>query len=134
VSNTVIRYVVASAIGLLLAFYAYQRVTDPRSAMQRAEEEAAVLAARDILRGYVGPGNALQIVDPLAPDRAVGKVYVYPADSGWDVSGHYRRDHSDRWHPFLMRLDAGRSLVSLSVQDARLRTRAAGDPKLTVSP
>ena len=78
----------------------------------------------------------LRIVDPLAPDRKVGKVYIYPATRGWEVSGHYKRGDGQRWHPYLMRLDADAGLVGLSVRDddARLRRKAGQDPKLTAEP
>jgi hypothetical protein len=136
VNHRILRVVVAFAVGLAVAVYAYQRVTDPRPAMQRAREEDVVRASRDILRAYVEPAADLRIVDPLAPDRKVGKVYIYPAESGWEVSGHYKRGDRDRWHPYLMRLDGGSSLVELAVEDddTRLRQKAAADPKLSMKP
>jgi hypothetical protein len=136
VDHRIPRLAVALVFGLAVAVYAYQRVTDPRPGLQREEEEAAVLAARDILRAHVQPAGDLRIVDPLAPDRKVGKVYVYPADSGWDVSGHYRRGDAERWHPYLMRLDASLSLVLLSVKDddPRLARKAAADPRISATP
>ncbi len=128
------RLVVAFAIGIAVAVYAYERVTDPEPARQRAREEAAVLAARAILAVYLAAGSELQIVDPLAPDRVVGKVYVYPTTHGFDVSGHYRRSDNARWHPFLMRLDRDAGLIDLSVadDDEQLRQRSATDPRLRV--
>ncbi|MDX1403763.1 MAG: hypothetical protein R3192_04460 [Woeseiaceae bacterium] len=103
--------------------------------MKRAREEAVVLAAREILHEIVAPGEALHIVDPLAPDRAIGKAYIYPAETGWEVSGHYRRQGAERWSPFLMALDSGLELVSLQVRDndQRMLARAAGDPRISVS-
>lgn len=132
INHRVLRPVIAFAVGVAVAFYAYDRATDPRPGLQRDKEEAVVSASRDILRGYLGPAADLQIVDPLAPDRKVGKVYVYPAADGWEVSGHYKRGGGDRWHPYLMRLDSASRLVELSVRDddARLATRADRDPKL----
>ncbi|HUD96416.1 MAG TPA: hypothetical protein VMO24_02665 [Woeseiaceae bacterium] len=126
--------VVAFAVGLAVAVFAYQRVTDPEPARQRAAEEAAVLDARKILDVYIGGGPDLQIVDPLAPDRIVGKVYVYPTDAGFDVSGHYRRHDDDPWHPFLLRLDRESTLLELSVRDnhANLLHRSESDPRLRV--
>lgn len=127
------RMVVAFGVGLALSLYAFQRVTDPQPARDRAREEAVVLSARVILRDYLGAQQDLQIVDPLAPKRAIGKVYVYPVATGFQVSGHYRRSDADTWHPFLMELDDGGALVSLAVRDdARdLRQRAASDSQLT---
>ena len=136
VNHRILRPLVAFAVGFAVAFYAYDRVTDPRPRLERQKQEAVVRASRDILRGYLENSAGLQLVDPLAPDRKVGKVYIYPAGEGWEVSGHYRRDEADPWHPYLMQLDAGSGLVLLSVQDddARLRQRAAQDPKLTTEP
>jgi hypothetical protein len=133
-SHGIVRLVVAFAVGLAVAVVAYQRVTDPEPARQRAAEEAAVLEARKILDVYIGGGPDLQIVDPLAPDRIVGKVYVYPTDAGFDVSGHYRRHADDPWHPFLLRLDRESTLLELSVRDddANLLQRSESDPRLRV--
>ena len=133
-THRIVKLTLAVGIGLALSFYAFHRVTDPEPAMQRAREEAAVLAAREILRSYVEPAAELRIVDPLSPDRKVGKSYIYPAESGWQVSGHYRRNDTDRWHPFLMTLNPGHSLASLSVMDSTptLAARAQVDPKFTV--
>lgn len=131
-----LRWTVAFAVGLLLALYSFQRITDPEPRMQRAREEAAVLAAREVLLAYVTNGTAVELVDPLQINRRVGKVYVYPADGGWEVSGHYRRGPDDRWHPYLMRLDPQLRLVSLSVRDGneRLLTRSATDPRFSAVP
>ena len=136
VNHRILRPVVAFAVGFAIAFYAYDRVTDPRPRVEREREEAVVRASRDILGEYLQDTPGLQIVDPLAPDRKVGKVYIYPAGQGWEVSGHYKRGDGDRWHPYLMQLDANYRLVLLSLrdEDARLRQQAAQDPKLTVEP
>lgn len=136
INHRILRPLVAFGIGFAVAFYAYERVTDPRPRLEREKQEAVVRASRDILRGYLESTPDLQIVDPLAPDRKVGKVYIYPADQGWEVSGHYRRSDRDRWHPYLMRLDAGSGLVQLSVRDddARLQQKAGQDPRLATEP
>ena len=136
INHRILRPLVAFGIGFAVAFYAYERVTDPRPRLEREKQEAVVRASRDILRGYLESTPDLQIVDPLAPDRKVGKVYIYPADQGWEVSGHYRRSDRDRWHAYLMRLDAGSSLVLLSVRDddARLQQKAGQDPRLETEP
>lgn len=132
VPHSVLRLVFAFGAGLLLALYAWERATDPEIRAERQREEAAVLAAREILRSYVEAGATLEIVDPLAPKRAVGKAYIYPAEPGWEVSGHYRRDDADPWHPFLMRLDEDLALVRLSVRDERLKGTAAQDGRVVV--
>ena len=132
-----LRLAVAFGVGLALAFAAWRFATDPVPRQQRALEEQVVATARQLLQSQVAPdAAALEIVDPLAPDRKVGKVYIYPTADGWQVSGHYRRDPDDSWHPWLMSLDADRRLQSLAVRDASpaLAARAAADPRLSVRP
>lgn len=121
------------AAGLLVAVLSYQWLTDPTNRAERAEEVNVVELSRGILNDTLGI-QELQIVDALAPQRKVGKVYVYPLENGWDVSGYYRRDDADRWHPFLMVLDTELSLRSLRVRDSdnSLAQRAATDPLLEV--
>lgn len=128
IPHRIVRPVFALGAGLLLAFYAYERATDPEIRAQKEREETAVLAAREILRGHVDADYGLEIVDPLARKRAVGKAYIYPAGSGWEVSGHYRRNRTDEWHPFLIRLDANMALVELAVRDEQLKRKADGRP------
>lgn len=134
-NHRIIRLVVAFAVGIFLALYSFERISDPEPALQRAREEAVVLSAREILKSYVSTGMEIEIVDPLATDRSVGKSYIYPTDKGWEVSGHYRRYASDRWHAFLMSLDANVALVSLSVRDdnERIGATAEDDPKFSVA-
>jgi len=136
INHKVIRPLVAVAIGLVLALYSYQRVTDPEPGLQKAREEGIVMVARDILQSYVSPGNPIEIVDALSPASKVGKVYIYPTDDGWEMSGHYRRDESDRWHPYLMALNADAGLKSVAVQDGndRLIGMSAQDPKFSAVP
>ena len=121
------------AAGLLVAVLSYQWLTDPTNRAERDEEVNVVELSRGILSDALGIQD-LQIVDALAPQRKVGKVYVYPLENGWDISGYYRRDDDDRWHPFLMALDSELSLRSLRVQDSNefLAQRAATDPLLEV--
>lgn len=129
-----VRLGVAFGVGVAIALYAYLRVVDPEPRMQRAREEAVVREARSILREIVDSSGELQIVDPLSPDRKIGKVFIYPSDDGWEVSGYYRRDDADSWHPWLMQLDGDGLLSSLLVQDGstEMGRRAAGDERLTV--
>ena len=128
--HRILRLAFALATGLLLAFYAWHRAGDPELRAQREREEAAVIAARAVLESVVG--GDIEIVDPLAPKRAVGRAFSYPAGRGWEISGHYRRDPADPWHPFLLRLDAGLTLEELSVRDPALAS--AQDARLTVVP
>ncbi len=130
------RIVFAFAIGIALALYGYDRVTDPLPRQQRIEEEAVVSLARDILKSFIAPDSTLQFVDPLRPDRKIGKVYIYPTEDGWEVSGHYRRREQDPWHPWLMSVDASMRLQSLLVRDEnpQLVARASADPRFSAEP
>jgi len=136
INHKVVRPLLALTVGLILALYAYQRVTDPEPGLQRAREEAVVISARDILRSYVAPGAELEFVDPVSPNRKIGKAYIYPAAGGWEVSGHYRRNEDDAWHPFLMSLSGEAGLESLAVRDAndRLIGMSAQDSKFSAVP
>ena len=116
------RVVFAVAVGLLVAMMSYRWImnTEPRN--QRMQEETVVTEARLLLQSTLNIG-ALEIVDPLSPDRVVGKTYVYPRDDGWDVSGFYRRSENDLWHPYLIVLDADFALAHLRVSDSALLDR-----------
>ncbi len=133
--HRIIRPVIAYSVGIVLALYVFERISDPEPARQRAWEEAVVISAREILKSYVPADGEIEIADPLATNRVAGKVYIYPTDDGWEVSGYYRRNESDRWHPFLISLNAHIDLVSLSVRDAddSLGAAASVDPKFSVS-
>ena len=88
------------------------------------------------MQSYVAPAGDVEIVDPLAPNRKIGKVYVFAAGDGWEVSGFYRRHGTDIWHPYLMSLDAAGDVSGLTVSDRskRLIDLAAQDEALTVLP
>jgi hypothetical protein len=122
VNHRVGRNLFALGVGLAITVFAFQWITDPLPREQRQSEERAVLASRALLVAEVGPGD-LEIVDPLAPDRKVGKVYVYAEEPGWAVSGYYRRDAGDRWHPYLMNLTADLELHSFKADDDTLSVR-----------
>ena len=136
ISHNIVRPLLAVSIGLLLAFYAYQRISDPEPGRQRAVEVGVVMSARDILQSYVAPGAKIDVVDPLSPDSKVGKVFISPTADGWELAGHYRRDESDLWHPYLMTLDGQAGLTSLAVRDGndRLLGMSAQDPKFSAVP
>jgi hypothetical protein len=129
------RVAFATIFGLLVAALSYQWITNPEGREEREVQVSVVESSRLLLESIVAT-EALEIVDPLAPNRKVGKVYVYPEDSGWAVSGFYRRGEDDRWHPYLMMLGADSGLVSLKVQDRdrQLAARAETDPMLEISP
>lgn len=118
-------------VGLLVAWWSYDWITDTERRDIRQREENAVLAVRGLVAAKVG-NDALEIVDPLSPDRDVGKVYIYSAGNGYEVSGFYRRHADDRWHEFLASIGADLALTELKVRDAALADRARSDAALTV--
>lgn len=105
------------AVGLLVAFFSYRWVSETGDASARLLEEQVVSSSRVLLKETLQI-RELETIDPLAPQRKVGKVYIYPAASGWEVSGFYRRDGNDPWHPYLMKLDGNAGLLNLKVQDS----------------
>jgi hypothetical protein len=127
--------VFAIIVGLAVATLSYRWITNPHSREVRQLEEQVVTQSRSILEETVAAGS-LDIVDPLAPDRKVGKVYIYPAAAGWEISGYYRRDETDLWHPYLLQLDERLSLTRLKIsdQDPALIERGNKDPLLEVMP
>jgi len=127
------RIIFGLVVGLGVAFFAYQWISNPAPREQRAQEESAVASARDLLRGVV-VSEGLEIVDPLAPNRKVGKAYVYAESPGWAVSGYYRRNQDDQWHPYLLTMNSTFELHKLKVQDPQLSARASVDPTIEVVP
>ena len=127
------RVVFVIVFSLAVAWYAYQWITDPSGRTERAVQERVVAVARERV-GEAVQLSGLEFVDPLAPQRRVGKVYVYRRDDGWEVSGFYRRDKDDRWHPWLLLLDAGLQRQHLKVQDPGLSAGLAEDPALEITP
>lgn len=127
------RAVFSLAVGLIVAILSYQWITNPSMRAERAAEENVVRISRSLLVPLIASGD-LQIVDPLAPDRKVGKVYVYREGPGWAVSGFYRRDGTDNWHPYLVTLTSDLQLVRLKVQDSALAGQADKNPVIEVRP
>ncbi len=128
-------YVFGIAVGLLVAWYAYHWVSNPERLEERRRQEDAVLQARELLierAGLEGP----EIVDPLNPQRRVGKVYIYPNEGGWEVSGYYRRDEDDAWHPYLIVTDVESNVILIKVgdEDPALAALAEADPLFEVLP
>ena len=120
------------AVGLLVAWFSYQWITDESKRVERTEQERVVQHAREILVDRLGLTGS-EFVDPLAPKRPVGKVYIYPLADGWEISGFYRRNEADSWHPYLMELAATLELRSLRIKDPLLSQRAVDDPLLEVA-
>lgn len=127
------RLIFGIGAGLVIAFLAFRWIEDPEPRIERQRQEAAVTAARQSLIAKLDIGQ-IEIVDPLAPDRQVGKTYVYRAQDGWEVSGYYRRGPSDPWHPFLATLDNSLVLSHLKISDSALLDRGSGDGLLEVLP
>jgi len=120
-------------VGLLAAFLAFRWASDTGPRMERQLQETVVMASRGLLVATLAVGD-LEIVDPVAPDRKVGKTYVYRAGNGWEVSGYYRRSDRDLWHPYLMLLDSEQELQHLKVSDTGLLDRQDENPMLEVLP
>ena len=135
VNHRITGLIFAFGVGLAVSYCSYRWITDTDRGAQRAIEEAVVLESREILRSFVSSGETVHFSDPLNRVREAGKVYIYPTQSGWELSGQYRRDDERRWHPFLMQLDAESRLVSLAVSDDDPATlaRARVDARFTVT-
>ena len=135
VNHRITSWIFALAVGLLLSYCSYQWIVDTDRGEQRALEDNVVRQSRVFLEFYVGFDTEIEISDALNRVREAGKVYIYPVESGWELSGHYRRTGERRWHPFLMILDSDASLVSLMVEDtyAPLVEKAATDAILSIS-
>lgn len=127
------QWVFAISVGLVAAGAVYRWASDPAPGLERALQEQVVLDARQQLATTIGIA-ALEIVDPLARNRVAGKGYVYRNGDGWEVSGFYRRDEGDSWHPWLMSLDASRSMTHLKVEDEALVEPGMTIPELEVLP
>jgi hypothetical protein len=115
------------SVGLLVAILAYRWAADTGPNVERQREEGVVIASRVWLESTLDIGQ-LVIVDPVSPDRKVGKVYVYPAGDRWEISGYYRRDKSDLWHPYLITMDATLALKHVKISDTALLGRNAEGP------
>lgn len=127
------RAVFATVVGLTVAVWSYEWITDPSGREERAEQEQTVLKARELLAD-ITQIQSIEIVDPLAPQRKVGKVYVYRSESGWEVSGYYRRGEGDLWHPYLRWMASDHTLTTVRVNDPGLPEEVVANPKLEVSP
>ena len=135
VNHRITGLIFAFSVGLAVSYFAYQWITNTDRGARRAIEEAVVLESREILRSYVSSGETIHISDPLNRVREAGKVYIYPMQAGWELSGQYRRDGTLVWHPFLMQLDTETRLVSLAVSDndPATQARARADSRFTVT-
>jgi hypothetical protein len=132
-NHRIARLAFGLGVGLLVAFMAFKWITNPEPRAERQLEETVVTASRQHLEATLANSSA-ELVDPLSPDRKVGKTYVYRAGDGWEVSGYYRRDEDDRWHPYLMTLDASHAMTHLKVQDSMLRDSAEQNELVEILP
>jgi hypothetical protein len=133
------RIVFVLIVCVAAVFLSYRWVTNPEPRAERALQESAVIAAREAIISLVAV-DSIEIVDPLATNRKVGKAYIYrngdkDDDGGWAVSGFYRRDENDRWHPYLMMLGSELAVEHLKVGDGDkgMLERAENDPKFEAS-
>ena len=127
------RLIFGFGVGFLLAFLAFRWASDPAPRLERQLQESVVASSRFLLQQTLDIGE-LEIVDPVMPDRKVGKTYVYRADDGWEVSGFYRRDEADLWHPYLVTLDDKQQLRRLKVSDTALLQHQGENPLLEILP
>jgi len=129
------RLIFAAVAGIVVALLSYRWIIDPAPKMERERQELAVAESRRVLADALSIGD-LELVDALTPNRRVGKVYIYPIADGWEISGYYRRDENDRWHPYLMSLSQSLALETIKVRDTEIALveRAEKNPKLNVTP
>ena len=132
-SHQIGRLIFGLGVGLLLATMAYRWAADTGPRAERLIEEQVVAASRVSLESALNIGQ-LEIVDPLSPDRKVGKAYIYRAGQGWEVSGFYRRHAEDLWHPYLVTLNDAMHLTHLKFSDTALLDRDGEDGLLEVLP
>jgi len=118
---------------LIVAVVAYQWITNPEPREERQLEVSVVEASKHHLQRIL-VDECFELVDPLVPDRKVGKTYVFDAGGDWEVSGYYRRCENDRWHPYLMRLDVSHTMTHLKVQDAALEELAQQNDLIEILP
>jgi len=132
-NHRIARLTFGLGVGLIVAFMAFKWITNPEPRAERQLEESVVAVSRLHLQEILG-SKRIESVDPLSPNRKVGKTYVYRAGDGWEVSGYYRRDENDRWHPYLMSLDASQAMTHLKIQDSILRESAEQNELLEILP
>lgn len=123
----------ASIIGLMIAGLSFNWIMNPEGREERVLQISAVKSSREEIKDLVGANN-IEIVDPVSPNRKVGKVYIYPEGNNWSISGFYRRDDNDAWHPYLMTLSADHNLISLKLKDIAFAEQAKNNSLLEFSP
>ena len=116
VKYTINQKVFAVIIGLTISYYAYKWVVDPAPRLQRQAEERIVSHARKSVFQLLELTEQTKVIDPLNPNKKVGKTYLAPNDNGWQVSGYLRRDEAEPWYPWLISLDNNLDIVELRIQ------------------
>jgi hypothetical protein len=107
----------AISVGGFLAYFVYQSTVKPPHLMTRQNEEHIIQKATLQIRDMLFLPYESEIIDPINTDRDVGKTYIYPAGKTWQVSGFYRRNYNDSWHPWLITLDEEGVMINLSIKD-----------------
>ncbi|MBT3426810.1 MAG: hypothetical protein HOL98_03040 [Gammaproteobacteria bacterium] len=125
------RIIFGIMVGILVAVFSYQWITDSSRRVERGIEESVVFEVRALLAETLALKD-LEIVDPVDSNREAGKSYVYRTATGWQVSGHYRRQEEDPWQQFLMNLDEDVTLLNLLVDDPEIVEQARVNPALEV--
>ena len=123
----------ASVIGLIIAGLSFNWIINPQGREERVLQISAVKSSREMIKDLVGANN-IEIVDPVSPDRKVGKVYIYPEGNNWSISGFYRRDDNDTWYPYLMTLSDDHNLISLKLKDKAFAEEAKNNLLLEYNP
>ena len=91
------RLIFAVVVGVAFAVLSYRWASDPVPKMERERQERAVVESRRLLADTLSISD-FELVDPLTPNRKVGKVYIYPiAAVYWGVKG----DFVDFWDAML---------------------------------
>ncbi len=108
--------VFAVIIGLTVSYFSYEWAVNPEPRLQRQKEEKIVIKSRRSFLHLLELTEKTRIIDPLNPDRKVGKTYLSPSDSGWQISGYFRRNEDERWRPWLMSLDNELNVIELRLQ------------------
>ena len=114
--------------------YTYKNVYEPISVNQRGDEIQIIHITRSIIKSYIDISPDIEIIDPLNPNRKIGKSYIFPSDNGWEISGYYKKTDYDNWHPWLISLNSVNELVSITVKDDNLRInkKSIEDPFLLI--
>lgn len=115
---TIKQIIFALTIGFALSWTVYQSTVKPPYQAQRQLEEKIIKKANILLIESLQLPVGIEVIDPINPDKDVGKTYISPENEKWQISGYYRRSEMDDWHPWLMNLDQDLLFIELSVQDS----------------